>query len=367
MKKFIPVGEPFISKKEEIYVLQAVRSGWVSSLGPFIKKFEKRFAKYIGSKFGLTVSNGTNALHLALVSLGIKNGDEVIVPDLSFIATANAVSYTGAKPVFVDVYPNTFCIDPNEVDKKINSKTKAIIPVHLYGHPAEMDSIMKIAKELDVWVIEDAAEAHGAEYKGKKVGSIGDIGVFSFYGNKIITTGEGGMLTLNRENIFNRAKFLKDHAMSTTDKYWHPELGFNYRMTNVQAALGMAQLERIETLIRKKRKIFEWYKEGLEGLEGIRLNPETSGMKNVFWMICLIIEERKNLSRDKVIQKLRGNSIDSRPFFKPLSSMPMYKHNKWNNPVASKASKEGLNLPSSAKLGKEEVFSICKIIRKILN
>lgn len=363
MTKFIPVSEPTIGEKEIEYVLQAVKSGWVSSLGEFITRFEQEFAAYIGTKYALTTSNGTTALHLALVSLGIKEGDEVIVPDLTFIATANAVAYTGAKPVFADIDPETWCIDPEDVRKKITNKTKAIIPVHLYGHPADMDRIVEIANEYGLYIIEDCAEAHGAEYKGKKVGSIGTCGVFSFYGNKIITTGEGGIITTNDEKLYEKAKYLRDHAMSKEKRYWHTEIGYNYRMTNIQAALGLAQLERIDEIIEKKRKIFEWYKERLGGIEGIRLNPEKEWAKNVFWMVCFVNENFDELKRDEFIKKLKEKGIDTRPFFYPCSIMPMYKVDGFINPVSYEIYKKGINLPSSYSLTAEDVDYTC---RKIL-
>lgn len=224
---FIPISEPSITKKEIKYVNDAIKSGWVSSLGPYIDKFEKKFAWYIGTRYALTTLSGTTTLHLALASLGIGNGDEVIIPDLTFIATANAVTYTGAKPIMVDIEKDTWCIDPNAIKKAITAKTKAVMPVHLYGNPANMDEISEICEEYNLYVIEDAAEAHGAEYKGEKVGSLGDCGVFSFYGNKIITTGEGGIITTNSENIYDKAIFLRDHAMSKEKRYWHTEVGFN--------------------------------------------------------------------------------------------------------------------------------------------
>ncbi len=363
--KFIPVSEPSITQKEIEYVTQAVKSGWISSIGEFIEKFEREFAKFIGTKYAVAVSNGTVALHLALVAAGIKPGDEVIVPDLTFIATANAVVYCGAKPIFVDVEEDTWCIDPYEVKKKITNKTKAIIPVHLYGHPANMDEIMKIAKEYNLIVIEDCAEAHGAEYKGKKVGSIGDFGTFSFYGNKIITTGEGGMLTTNDEKLYERAKFLKDHAMSKERRYYHPEVGYNYRMTNIQAALGLAQLERIEEILEKKIRIYNWYKEFLKDIKGISLNPEKEWARNVYWMVCLVLNSDFRVSRDELMLKLREKGIDTRPFFYPMSYMPMY-GGKAINPVAEKLSKLGINLPSSANLKKEEVEWICREIKKTI-
>jgi perosamine synthetase len=367
MTKFIPVSEPTITEKEVEYILKAVKSGWVSSLGEFINKFEEEFARYVGTKYALTTSNGTTALHLALVSLGIKEGDEVIVPDLTFIATANAVAYTGAKPVFADIDPETWCIDPEDIKKKITSKTKAIIPVHLYGHPADMDPILEIAKEYGLYVIEDCAEAHGAEYKGKKVGSLGICGAFSFYGNKIITTGEGGMITTNDEALYERAKFLRDHAMSKEKRYWHTEVGYNYRMTNIQAALGLAQLERIDEIIRKKRQIFEWYREYLKDIAGIKLNPEKEWAKNVFWMVCLLVENFDEDKRDRFMRFLREKGIDTRPFFYPCSMMPMYKNSKIKNKVSYEIYKKGIILPSGYNLTEEEVKWICQEIKIILS
>lgn len=363
--KFIPVFEPSITQKEIDYVLDAIKSGWVSSLGRYIYEFENRFAQYIGVKYALTTANGTTALHLGLVSLGIKEGDEVIVPDLTFVATGNAVTYTGAKPVFADIDPEIWCIDPDDIKKKISKKTKAIIPVHLYGHPADMDEIIKIAKEHSLYVIEDAAEAHGAEYKDKKVGSIGDIGVFSFYGNKIITTGEGGMLTTNNEKLYEKARYLRDHAMSKQKKYWHTEIGYNYRMTNIQAALGLAQLERINELINKKRQIFQWYKESLYEIDGIMLNPEKKWGKNVYWMVCLVLEKDFGITRDEIMIKLKEKCIDTRPFFYPISEMPMY-GGKALNPIAKKISERGINLPSGVNLKKEDVNQACWTLKCLL-
>jgi len=363
---FIPVYEPTITEKEIEYVVQAVKSGWVSSLGEFISRFERRFAEFIGTKYALAVSSGTAALHLALVSLGIKEGDEVIVPDLTFIATANAVRYTGAKPVFADIDQEIWCISPEDIRMKITSKTKAIIPVHLYGHPADMDQILEIAKEYGLYVVEDCAEAHGAEYKGKKVGSIGDCGVFSFYGNKIVTTGEGGMITTNDEKLYERARHLRDHAMSKEKRYWHTEIGYNYRITNIQAALGLAQLERIDQIIQKKREIFKMYEDGLKDLEGISLNPEKEWAKNVYWMICFVNWSFDEEKRDSFMRKLKDKGIDTRPFFYPCSVMPMYKRDGFVNPISYKIYKKGVNLPSGYNLTEEEVKYIIKVIKESL-
>ncbi len=362
MIKFIPVSEPTITEKEIKYVMQAVKSGWVSSLGEYINRFEDEFAKFVGTKYALTVANGTVGLHLALVSLGIKEGDEVIVPDLTFIATANAVKYTGATPVFADIDKETWCISVEDIERKITPRTKAIIPVHLYGHPADMDPIMEIAKRYNLYIIEDCAEAHGAEYKGRKVGSIGHCGVFSFYGNKIITTGEGGMITTNDKELYEKAKYLRDHAMSKEKRYWHTEIGYNYRMTNIQAALGLAQLERINEIINKKRRIFEWYKEGLKDLEGIKLNPEKEWVKNVYWMVCLVHENFDEEKRERFMKELKNKGIDTRPFFYPCSMMPMYKQDGLINPVSYEISKKGISLPSGYNLKEEDVKWIAKVV-----
>ena len=264
MSKFIPISQPSITQKEIDYVSDAIQSGWVSSLGKYIDMFEANFAEYCGTDFALTVSSGTTALHLALLAMGIGDGDEVIVPDFTFVATANAVRYTGANVVTVDIDQETLCLAPEAVRAVITQKTKAIIPVHVFGHPANMPELIKIADEHGVRVIEDAAEAHGAEVNSKRVGSLGDCGVFSFYGNKIMTSGEGGMITTDNKELYEKMKYLRDHAMSKDKRYWHTEIGYNYRMTNLQAALGVAQLERIDEIIEKKIDIFNWYKKELK-------------------------------------------------------------------------------------------------------
>ena len=361
---FIPISKPSITQKELEYVCDAVKSGWVSSLGEYINKFEKEFAKYCNVEYALSVCNGTTALHLALTALGIGKGDEVIIPDFTFIATANAVYYTGAKVVTVDIEENTLCIDPNAIKKAITPKTKAIIPVHIYGHPANMEEINKIAKEYNLYIIEDAAEAHGAEVNGKKVGGLGTLGVFSFYGNKIITSGEGGMITTNDRNLYEKMKYLRDHAMSKEKRYWHTEVGFNYRMTNLQAALGLAQLERIDDILAKKKKIYEWYREELGELidQGIvKLNYEANWAKNVYWMICFEILGYNEEKRDNLMRYLKEKGIDSRPYFYPISDMPMYE--KQDTPITHKVYQRGLNLPSFFDLDREEVEYICNVIK----
>ena len=365
INRFIPVAEPSITKKEIYYVTKAVKSGWVSSLGEYITGFENKFAKFVGTKYALTTSSGTTALHLALTALGIKTGDEVIIPDLTFVATASAVKYTGAELIFADIDPETWCINPESIKKCITKKTKAIIPVHLYGFPSDMAKINKIAKENDLFVIEDAAESHGSAIKNKITGSFGNCGIFSFYGNKIITTGEGGMITTDDENFYEHAKYLRDHAMCKEKRYWHTELGYNYRITNIQAALGLAQLERIDKIINKKMKIFAWYKQYLGKSDLYSLNPENEDIKNVFWMVCLLLSKKTKIERDVLIQRLKEKNVDTRPFFYPMSMLPIYNH-RVTNPVSYDISSRGINLPSGFNLSRTEVKYIAETIAEII-
>ena len=361
---YIPISRPSITQKEIDYVTDAVKSGWVSSLGKYVDKFEKMFCEYCDTKYALTTANGTVALHLALAALGINQEDEVIVPDFTFVATANAVKYLGAKVITVDIDEETYCIDPKAIEKAITSKTKAIVPVHLYGHPANMDEINKIAKKNNVFVIEDAAEAHGAEINGKKVGGLGDAGIFSFYGNKIITSGEGGIITTNNHILYEKMKYLRDQAMSSKKRYWHTEIGFNYRMTNLQAALALAQLERIDIIIDKKIEIFSWYQNNLNNIKGIKLNPKLDNYKNVYWVICIELLDFSENERDDIMAKLHENNIDSRPYFYPISEMPMY--SRVNTPVTKLISRRGINLPSYYDITQGQVEYICKELKKLL-
>ena len=366
-QNFIPISKPSITIKEIDYVNDAIKSGWVSSIGKYIELFEKKFADYCGVKYALSTSNATVALHLSLVSLGIKEGDEVIVPEMTFIATANSAKYINAKVVPVDINENTLCIEPRHIESAINSKTKAVIPVHLYGHPADMIKINKVARKYNLCIVEDAAEALGAEIKGKKIGSFGNAAVFSFYGNKIITTGEGGMIITNDENLYNKMSFLRDHAMSKEKRYWHTEIGFNYRMTNLQAALGVAQLERIDELLYKRKLVFDWYEEELGDISGIKINYQAIWAKNIYWMICLEIENFNEIKRDEFIQKLKKYGIDSRPYFYPISDMPMYNNKKNITPISHKIYQRGLNLPIFFDITREQVSYICSIVKKELN
>lgn len=358
---FIPVYDAWLGEEEEANVLEAVRSGWISSLGAFIARFEQEFAAYCGVAHGISVCNGTVALHLALHALGIGPGDEVIVPALTFVASANSVRYTGATPVFVDVDPMTWVIDPVEVERAITPATRAIMPVHLYGHPAPMDALRQIAQRHGLRLIEDAAEAHGATVGGERTGGLGDIAAFSFYANKVITTGEGGMLTTNDSELAARCRMLRDHAMDPKRRYWHPEVGFNYRLTNLQAAVGVAQLGKIERFLARKRQIAARYGEKLAGLAGITRQTELPGYTNIYWMYSILIDSQYPMERDAVVQALRGRGIDSRPFFHALDTLPPYLSDA-PCPTASKLSRTGINLPSSPRLTDDQVDFICRAL-----
>ncbi len=364
MNRFIPISKPSITEKEIAYGTEAIRSTWVSSLGKYIDEFEKGFAAFSDAKYGIALMNGTVAIQLALEAAGVKAGDEVIVPDLSFVATANAVLYIGAKPVFVDIDPFNLCMDPNRIEEAITPRTKAIIPVHLYGHPSDMVRINEIAEKNKILVIEDAAEAHGATINGKKVGSWGICATFSFYGNKNITTGEGGMITTNDENLYHRCKFLRDHAMSTTKRYWHPERGYNFRMTNIQAAIGCAQLERIDEIMQAKQRIFNTYSRELKD-SSIILNKTSRWATNAYWLMAARIKGLSEAKRDELIVLLKEQGVDSRPFFYPMSSLPYLPYTS-NTPVTYEIFKEGINLPTYVDLTDEDIHFVCETLLSVI-
>ena len=364
---YYPVAEPVLSGNESKYVNDCLNTGWISSQGKYVLEFEQQFAKYCNTEYALAVSNGTVAIHLALVALGIGPGDEVIIPDLTFAATANAVLHTGASIVLVDIDTTTWCIDPQEVIKAITPQTKAIMPVHLYGHPANMSELTQVANEHDLLIIEDAAEAHGASINNSKVGGLGDCGCFSFFANKIITSGEGGMITTNNSELYNNALILRDHGMSRDKKYWHEYIGFNYRLTNIQAAIGLAQLEKIDEFIVQKRNIASWYQEAFAPINGITFANELTWAKNVYWMSSIQIDELVlGHSRDSLIKTLKTKNIEARPFFYPLHEMPVYQQQGGSFPISSKISKQGINLPSSVLLTKQDVSNIANTLIDII-
>lgn len=360
----IPVAEPYLGKEELTNVIEAVRSGWISSKGKFIPEFEESFAKYCGNRYGVATSSGTTALHLALEALGIGEGDEVIVPVLTFIATANAVRYTRASPVFVDSHPDYWCLDPGKIEPAITARTKAIIPVHLYGHPCDMDAIMDVAQRHKLLVIEDAAEAHGAEYKGKKVGSFGDVACFSFFGNKIITTGEGGMCLTNDERLAERMRILRDHGMNPGKRYWYDFIGFNYRMTNLQAAVGVAQVKKLDEFAERKRAIARTYSSLLKDIDGVVLPPEMAWAKSVYWMYSVLIAPTL-ISRDELIERMGGNGVETRPLFYPIHKMPPYQSGA-AFPVAESLSKRGISLPSAVGLLPQDISLVANAVKEII-
>jgi perosamine synthetase len=362
---FLPISQPSLGLREEELVLDAVRSGWVSSIGKYVEEFERLFAEYCGVKHALAVNNGTAGLHLALAALGIGPGDEVIIPDLTFVATANAVAYTGAKPILADIDPDTLCLSAASVEPHLTERTRAIMPVHLFGHPADMDPLLALAASRGLKVIEDAAEAHGALYKGRRVGGLSDCGVFSFYGNKVITTGEGGMLTTDDSELYARARLLHGHAMSATRRYWHEELGFNYRITNMQAALGVAQMERIDVFLDRRTEIMALYEAAIPTRPGVRLNRVKNWAKSAFWMVCLEVDGFDQARRDAFMAGLKKKGIDTRPYFCTLSSMPMYAQKPL--PVAASKAQIGLNLPSYYDLSEADIGRIGRAVNTLLD
>ena len=356
---YVPVAIPDLKGKEFEYLTDAFLSTWISSSGKYINRFEDEFSSFCRVKHGIAVSNGTVALQLALDVLGIGSGDEVIVPDLTFAATINVVIHRNATPVIVDIEEDSWCIDPNEIRKAITSKTKAIIPVHLYGQVCNMDEIMKISREYGLYIIEDCAEAHGAEWKGQKVGSIGDIGCFSFFGNKIITTGEGGMCVTNNEQLTEKMRVLRDHGMSKTKRYWHDYVGYNFRMTNLQAAIGVAQLERIEDILKERNKIEQNYKQALKNITAIEFQKsDLKYREKIVWFVNILV----NKNRDEFLRLLTNEGIDARPFFCPLSSLPIYKSYVFSNKNSLSIASKGVSLPTNNKIQESVIQNIKKVL-----
>lgn len=360
----IPIAIPNLGGNEFKYLIDAFLSTWISSKGNYIKKFEEAFSSYCFNKentpsYGIAVSNGTVALHLALAVLGIGPGDEVIVPDLTFAATINSVLYTGATPVIVDIDKESWCINPEEIEKNITPKTKAIIPVHLYGQPCEMDKIMHIAQKYNLFVVEDCAEAHGAEYKNQKVGTFGNIGCFSFFANKVITTGEGGMCITSDPDLADKIRVMRDHGMSKTKRYWHDMVGYNYRMTNLQAAIGLAQFERIDYILQEKEQLENLYKEKLKNKKLLEFQRnDLKDRKKITWMISILYRGNKA----KLMENFTANNIEVRPFFYPLSDMPIYAKYAKNCIVSKEISKMGINFPTNKIVNVELINKITECI-----
>ena len=365
----IPLAVPDLTGNELDYVTDAVRSSWISSIGPYIDRFEDEFARACGTRAALSVCNGTAALHIALLALGVGPGDEVIVPSLTYIATANAVRYTGAEPVFADVDPATWCLDSERVAAAVTPRTRGIVAVHLYGHPADMDALGAVASLHDLWIVEDAAEAHFATYKGRPVGSLGRIATFSFYGNKPFTSGEGGALTTDSSELEEKARLLRGQGMDPNRRYYFPITGFNYRLTNVACALLCAQLERREPLMARRREIFDLYRELLDGVPGLEFQPVAEWAQPTPWLFSVLVnKERYGKSRDELAEALAQDGIETRPFFIPLHTLPPFSQASGERgdrlPVTEHLGMSGLNLPTYTGLETEDVVAVTEAIRR---
>ncbi|POT31283.1 DegT/DnrJ/EryC1/StrS family aminotransferase [Citrobacter braakii] len=362
--KYIPVYEPSLTGKEKEYVNDCLDSTWISSKGSYIQRFETEFSKHISAQYATTVSNGTVAIHLALIALGISEGDEVIVPTLTYIASVNAINYTGAIPVFVDSDAETWQVSIEDIRNKITNKTKAIMCVHLYGQPCDMDAILEIANEFNLFVIEDCAEAFGSKYKDKYVGTFGDISTFSFFGNKTITTGEGGMVVTNDKTLYERCVHYKGQGLAAHRQYWHDVIGYNYRMTNICAAIGLAQLEQAEGFINRKRNIAEIYKKELFN-SPVKVHQESDNTFHTYWMVSILTRTAEE--REELRNYLSENSIETRPLFYPVHTMPMYSGKYQKHPVAEDLGWRGMNLPSYPGMTDEQVIYICNKIKCFYN
>ncbi len=366
-RSIIPVCEPTLQGNELKYVQQAVETNWISSMGSFIRDFELGFAEYCGTHYGIACANGTVALHLALATLGLAPGDEVILPAFTMIATINAVTYCGATPVLVDSEAGYWQMDMNQVADKINGRTRAILPVHTYGHPVDMDALHQVADRRGVPIVEDAAEAHGAEYKGRRAGGLGAAGCFSFYGNKLITTGEGGMITTDDKEIALLAWNLRDHAFSEERHFWHKLVGYNYRMTNLQGAVGLAQLEQLDGLVAARRRNAAHYTRLLSGIPGITTPPEAPWAKSVFWMYGILVDAQAyGMDRDQLRRVLADRGVETRTFFIPMHCQPVYwQHFRGERyPVAERLCRDGFYLPSASSLSAEEIDYVAGVIRE---
>ncbi len=370
----IYISGPWITQKEIDYVAGAVTNAWYGNANIYHERFEKAFADYLGVRFAIALPSCTSAIHLSLLARGIGPGDEVIVPDATWIASAAPITYVGATPVFADIDSKTWCLSAGSFAEYITPKTKAVIPVDLYGNMPDMDAIRGIAQRHAIAIIEDAAEAIGSEYKGKKAGSFGDAGVFSFHGSKTLTTGEGGMLVTDREDVYQRALVLRDHGRRPGDKmFFNTEVAYKYKMSSMQAALGLAQLERIEELVDRKRQIFKWYEEEIGGVDGMTLNYEAPDTKNTYWMVTIIIDEKFGIRKEKLIAIMSEKGIDCRPFFHPLSLLPAYQHLEevrqasYRNTISYQISPYGINLPSGFNMTGDKVRYVCNIIKEIFD
>jgi len=366
----IPVSEPLLDDRALAYVTEAVRSGWISSEGRFISEFERRWAEYCGVGHGIAVCNGTVALELAMAALALPPGSEVILPSFTIISCVAALLRTGCRPVLVDCDPATWCLDVGEVERKITSATRAIMPVHMYGHMADMAPLMEVARRRGLAVIEDAAEAHGAEYHGRRAGGIGTLGCFSFYANKIVTTGEGGMVVTDDAGLAERARSLRNLCFRRDQRFLHNELGYNFRITNLQAAIGLAQVERVEDHVSRKRRMAALYTERLCNVAGLKLPVERPGVKNVYWMYGVVLDDVVDVDAAGFARRLREQGVDTRPFFLGMHEQPVLRERGFfageSYPVTERLSRRGLYLPSGLGLGEAEIEKVCGAVRQCL-
>jgi perosamine synthetase len=365
----IPLAAPDLGGHEERYVVEAIRSTWISSSGAFLERFEHEFAALCGARHALGVSSGTAALHLALLALDVRRGDEILVPSLTYVATANVVRYVGAEPVFVDVDPATWCIDPALLENSITRRTRGIIPVHLYGHPADMDAINHVAGVHGLWVVEDAAEAHTATYKDRTVGNLAGISAFSFYGNKIFTSGEGGAVVVDDPQLALRLRTLRGQGVDPARRYFFPVTGHNFRMTNVAAAILCAQLERGDEMLGQRRRVFEWYRAALADIPGIGFQPVASWADPAPWLFCITVDAAEfGRSRDDLAERLARAGIETRPFFVPLHTLPPFRESFRARgdvlPVTERLGEVGLSLPTFPRLADADVRRVASEIER---
>ncbi len=362
--EMILTAGPSISAREVSYTLDAARHGWNHQWNRYIKEFDTAFGQYVGIKYALSTSSCTGALHLALAVLKIGPGDEVIIPDITWVATANAVAYVGATPIFADIELDSWCLDPKSFEAAITERTKAVMPVHLYGHPARMDKIMEIARKHNLFVIEDAAPAIGAEFRGQKTGTFGDFAAFSFQGAKLVVIGEGGMLVTNNDELYSKAYTLWDQGR-VPGTFWIEETGWKYKMSNIQAAIGLGQIERVDELIEMKRRIFSWYADGLTGVPHVKLHYEMPWARSIYWMSCILLDKSAEITRDELQRALKKHNVDTRPVFPAISQYPIWPRTQQPKMAAQRVGGQALNLPSGVCLKREQVDYVCHCINEI--
>ena len=366
----IPVNEPLLTEADFDAVIHAMRSGWISGAGPHVEAFEERWAAYCGRKHGVALANGTVALQLAVALLDLQPGDEVIMPTFTIISCALPVVLAGAVPVLVDCDPRTWTMDVNQVEARITSRTRALMAVHVYGHPVDMDPLLDLARRYHLEVVEDAAEAHGADYRGRRIGSFGTSSCFSFYANKLLTTGEGGMLMVDDDDLAERARRLRNLGFQPGRRFVHAELGFNFRLTNMQAALGLAQVDRMDEIVARKRRMGQAYTERLSEVAGLELQVQQPWAKSVFWMFGLVLREHTGLDAEQLAGRLETRGVETRPFFLGMHEQPVLRDMGLfageSYPVAERIARRGLYLPSGLGLDESQIEQVCRAVGEAL-